>query len=496
MEKKLLTFITAIMALAAVVSIGGIDAEAADVIPDNVTICSTDVSGMTADEAQQVVDDYLNQYSNVQFTLTAQDKSVTASGADLSLGEGGTSVVEQALNYGSKGGILERYRAKRNIEKGKVKNFDVKVTADSNTIQDFLQEHSTSLNDDVVNNGLTRENGEFVFIEGKAGVVVNREQSAAKIIDYIANDWDGSDATIELVCEMKEPEGTEEELKSITDLLGSYTTDFSSSSSARAQNVKNGASKINGTVLYPGETLSVYETVSPFSAENGYELAGSYENGTTVETYGGGICQVSTTLYNAVMRAELEIVTRSSHSMIVSYVEPSMDAAIAGTAKDFQFKNNKEYPVYIEGYTSGGNIYFNIYGKETRPANRKVTFESEITSQTDPVKEFSADGSVALGTITRLQGSHTGYTARLWKIVTVDGVEESRNVYNNSRYNVSNSKYAVGTAGATQAQIDAINAAIATQDEATIRSTVSNIGSVAEQTTTDPYAQYYQQLTQ
>ena len=126
----------------------------------------------------------------------------------------------------------------------------------------------------------------------------------------------------------------------------------------------------------------------PFDAENGYALAPSYENGTTVDSYGGGICQVSTTLYNAVMRAELEIVTRSAHSMIVTYVEPSMDAAIAGTFKDLQFKNNQETPIYIEGYTNGGTLGFRIYGKETRPDNRKVTFESEVTSQTDPVREF------------------------------------------------------------------------------------------------------------
>lgn len=105
-----------------------------------------------------------------------------------------------------------------------------------------------------------------------------------------------------------------------------------------AKNVRNGASKINGSIIYPGEEFSVHDAVVPFNAENGYELAGSYENGTTVETYGGGICQVSTTLYNAVIRAELEITERSAHSMIVSYVEPSMDAAISGEYKDLKFR--------------------------------------------------------------------------------------------------------------------------------------------------------------
>ena len=172
--------------------------------------------------------------------------------------------------------------------------------------------------------------------------------------------------------------------------------------------MRNGASKINGSIIYPGEEFSVHDAVVPFNAENGYELAGSYENGTTVETYGGGICQVSTTLYNAVIRAELEITERSAHSMIVSYVEPSMDAAISGEYKDLKFKNSTKYPVYIEGYTDGGIIHFNVYGKETRDANREVEFVSETTGETDPGVKYVADGTLQIGTISTQQSAHIG----------------------------------------------------------------------------------------
>ena len=92
---------------------------------------------------------------------------------------------------------------------------------------------------------------------------------------------------------------------------------------------KWGASKLNGHIIYPGETFSVTAAVIPFTAENGYMLAPSYESGSVVDSYGGGICQVSTTLYNAVLDAELEVVERHNHSMTVSYVEASKDAAIA-----------------------------------------------------------------------------------------------------------------------------------------------------------------------
>ena len=390
-------------------------------IPENIFISGQNVSGMTADEANQVVADYLSGYGDVEFTLQAGEKSVTADGEDIGLTAKNADVVTRALNYGKEGNLVS----------------------------------------------------------------VLTDQSAVLIADYISAQWSGENATIDLITEVTEPKGTREELAQVQDVLGSFETDFSSSSSARKKNVRTGAEKLNGIVLYPGDTLSVYEAVSPFDAENGYALAPSYENGTTVDSYGGGICQVSTTLYNAVMRAELEIVTRSAHSMIVTYVEPSMDAAIAGTFKDLQFKNNQETPIYIEGYTNGGTLGFRIYGKETRPDNRKVTFESEVTSQTDPVREFVASQDLPVGTIKKTQSSHTGYTARLWKIVTVDGVEESRKVYNNSTYKASNEIYSVGLANASPEAAAAINNAIATQNEDTIRATVSQWanGGTAPQTT-------------
>lgn len=454
-------------------------------IPENIFISGQDVSGMTADEANQVLADYLAQYGDVEFTLQAGEKSVTADGEDIGLTAKNADVVTRALNYGKEGNLAARYKANKDMENGEKKDFAISLTADISTAKTYLDENSDELNIRAVNNGLKRENGSFTYVEGSSGVTVLTDQSAVLIADYISAQWNGENAVIDLITEVTEPKGTREELAQVQDVLGSYETDFSSSSASRKKNVRTGAEKLNGVVLYPGDTLSVYEAVSPFDAENGYALAPSYENGTTVDSYGGGICQVSTTLYNAVMRAELEIVTRSAHSMIVTYVEPSMDAAIAGTFKDLQFKNNQETPVYIEGYTSGGTLGFRIYGKETRPENREVTFVSEVTSQTDPVREFVAAQDLPVGTIQRTQSSHTGYTARLWKIVTVDGVEESRRVYNNSTYKVSNEIYSVGLANASPEAAAAINSAIATQNEDTIRSTVSQWvnGGAAQQTT-------------
>jgi hypothetical protein len=200
-----------------------------------------------------------------------------------------------------------------------------------------------------------------------------------------------------------------------------------------------------------------------------------------VESLGGGICQVSSTLYNAVLRAELQVDERHNHSMIVSYVNLSSDAAISGTSKDFKFTNNSEYPIYIEGITtSDKQIIFNIYGVETRPENRKVSFESEQLSETIPEGDkIIADPSAPLGSITT-QSAHTGYTGKLWKIVTVDGKETERTEINKSTYLPTPRTATVGTATDNPTALAMIQSAIATGSIDTVKATIGELTAAAQ----------------
>ncbi|MBQ7147553.1 MAG: VanW family protein [Pseudobutyrivibrio sp.] len=444
------------------------------IIPDGISIAGTDVSGRTVTEAEDVIHSYFAEYDSVPFTLSANDQTISATGADLSIGAKNADVAVRAATYGGYGNFIERFKASKDLEEGRGKDFELSRGADVDGIVSFLKSASSQVNDEASDDYLTRENGEFIFHEGKSGVVVQIEESAAVLKDFIENEWTGTEATVDLVTEVKEPRGSKEELAEIKDLLGSFSTDYSSSSAARKNNVANGVGFINGTILYPGDEFSVIQTITPFSAENGYMLAGSYENGTTVETYGGGICQVSTTLYGAVREAELGVVTRSAHSMIVTYVKPSMDAAISESGgKDFQIKNNKNYPIYIEGYCDGSNAYFNIYGKEEDDPGHSVDFETEITGVNVQNTTWVADPNVPLGKMTTTVSGHTGYTARLWKIVYENGEEVSRDVYNNSKYNPSNRTVTVGIASEDANLSYAMLQAVATQNAATIANAIA-----------------------
>lgn len=449
-----------------------VDADEAQTIPETVYFGDIDVSGMTAAEAGRALASYAQTMQDTVFTLTTGDKSIQVLAEDMGLEIANPEIVDEALNLGKAGNLIARYKDKKDLER-EPKRFEINFRINEEKIATLLEVNAENLNQEAVNCGLSRENGAFTITEGADGIAVNVKGSVEAVQNYLAEEWDGTNATVTLATDVTKPQGSREELSRVKDLLGGFHTDYSSSSAGRAQNVKNGAEKINGTVIFPGEQFSVYEAVSPFDAENGYELAGSYENGTTVQTYGGGICQVSTTLYNAAILSELQIDERYNHSMIVTYVKPSMDAAIAGTAKDLKFTNNTDAPIYIEGYTGGGQIYFNIFGEESRPSNRKVTYESETLSKTEPGVSLRADGTHGIGYFATVSSSHVGYTAKLWKVVTVDGVEESRTEFNSSRYNPSNRIVAVGTGTASPEAAAQMAAAIATGDEATCRNTAA-----------------------
>ncbi|MCI9136707.1 MAG: hypothetical protein HFH48_03970, partial [Lachnospiraceae bacterium] len=348
-----------VLALAAVIMIPvNAETKETDTIPQRVYFGEISVGGMTQEEAKAAVEEYVSGLQNEKITIQAGKNAIQVPVSQLGVAWSNAEIVEEAAGLGKSGNLITRYKAMKDLE-NEDKVYQLAYQVDRQKIEKVLKDNEASLNTEAVNAGLTRENGGFTIIPGSQGVTVNVEKSIETIEKYFSLEWDGKSGSVEIVADVVDPKGTEEELGKVKDLLGGFNTSYASSGAGRSKNVENGASKINGSVIYPGDSFSVYEAVSPFDAEHGYELAGSYENGTTVETYGGGICQVSTTLYNAVIRAELEVTERFNHSMIVNYVDPSADAAIAGTYKDLKFVNNTKAPIYIEGYTSGRSLYFN-----------------------------------------------------------------------------------------------------------------------------------------
>lgn len=421
-----------------------------------------ELSGLTYKEAQGKIEDYISKLRGRQVSMTSiKDRVNTVSAGDLGIKWSNSDILIEALGLGKTGNVIARYKANKDLEV-EHKVYDIHLTADKSYVKNVVQAESDACGSDAKDATMTRENGEFKYTEGQEGYGIDVDKSVDVLMDAM-NNWNKEDIQVELVSGMIKPKGTIEDLKKIHDLLGSFHTSFSSSGKERSGNVRNGTKLVNGHLLYPGEQLSVYETVSPFTEENGYFLAGSYLNGLVVESLGGGICQVSSTLYNAVIRAELQVDERSNHSMIVNYVDMSADAAISGTAKDFKFTNNLSDPIYIEGYTTDDKqVVFNIYGVETRPSNRTLAFESVELERTEPEGEkVVADPELPAGQVS-VQSAHTGYVGEYWKIIKVDGVETERVRLNKSTYRAVPKTASVGTATDNQMVATVLKNAIAT----------------------------------
>ncbi|MBR5636796.1 MAG: peptidoglycan binding domain-containing protein, partial [Pseudobutyrivibrio sp.] len=173
------------------------------IIPKGISIGGTDVSGKTVTEAEDVVNNYFSDYDSAVFTLSANGQTFTATGADLCIGAKNADVLEKAATYGTSGNFAERYKASKDLEEGRGKDFPLSLGADRAGIELFLSNASSQVNDDASDDYLTRENGQFVFHEGRAGVVVQIAESASALQNYIENNWDGGDTTFELVTEVK-----------------------------------------------------------------------------------------------------------------------------------------------------------------------------------------------------------------------------------------------------------------------------------------------------
>lgn len=446
-------------------------AEETATIADGVFIGTVNVGQMTKEEARDAVMTYVDGLMDTTFTLTGESGSIAMTAEDMGVSADVDSAVEGAMRAGKAGNLIHRYKTIQDLKREPLV-LDMHLSVDKQKTANKLYENAGKLSIQAVDYSLVRENGSFQIVPGSTGIEVDIVASVYAINDFLEKEWDGVNNEIRLVTEVVEPRGSREELAQVQDLLGSYSTDFSSSGAGRTKNVMTGCSKVNGTVLYPGDEFELGPTIRPFTQENGYELAGSYENGTVVESFGGGICQVATTLYNAVIRAELEITMRYNHSMQVSYVKPSMDAAIAGDYKDLHFKNNQNTPIYIEGYCSGKVIYFNIYGKEERSAAREILFESEVVSEEEPEVKFNLDEAQEVGYWKVEQSAHIGMVARLWKIVKQDGVQQSKDVFNQSTYRSSPKIITIGVKGLSAEQRATLNAAIETKDESVVKETV------------------------
>ena len=444
-------------------------ADETDTISKNVYIGGVNVSGMTEEQATKAVEEKLGKGTGGNYTVKIGDETTTATAENFGMEWTNREVVHEAMEVAKGGNLIKQYKDKKDLQV-EPKNFEVAYAPNEQAVKTYVEKLAEEYNRDAEEGDITFANGYPEVTGGETGIAVNVDQSVSSIMKAL--EGDGTELTV--VAEVQKPSVTKEELSQVKDVLGTATT-YYGSSYERNTNVEVGASKINGTLIMPGETFSVTAAVTPFNADNGYYPAPSYESGQVVDTYGGGICQVSTTLYNAVLKAELQVDERHNHTMLVSYVDPSKDAAIAEGLMDFIFTNNTDAPIYIYGVGYQGTLNFTIYGHETRDPNRSISFRSETLSQTDASTNVKlvAKSDQNIGYLNQTQSAHQGLEAVLWKdIVNADGTTDTVQV-NSSSYQASPAIYEVGIVSPNTQASAAIQTAIANNDLATVQAIIN-----------------------
>jgi len=367
---------------------------------EGITVEGISIGGMTLTEARAALEPVVNDHhsvGNLQLTYGTRVFS-------LDLGKvGGSSnledVLAEAYRLGKTGDYLTM---KAEVEDVKTvgRSFSLTASYDFSQVLTDIALIAEELDTAPVNAGIagfdpaTRN---IEFTDGVVGLTVQQEELVQIITEAILNDIY---TPIAIPVLETPPAITRADIAGKYVLRAKATTSFNGSSSNRIFNINKGSALIDGTILKPGEEFSTNDKLGTRTTKNGWKMAGAYVGGAVVEEPGGGVCQLSSTLYNAVVKADLEIVYRRNHSMPVTYISEGLDATInsVGNIIDFQFKNNTSSDILIVSYTEGKNLIFEIYGLPFATSEYdEIKLTAEKTATLSPSSE-TVEIEVAEGT--------------------------------------------------------------------------------------------------
>ena len=335
-----------------------------DTFYDGITLEGESLSGLTMLDA---IAKYQKQLSNVasatSITITAHGKTYTLDSSSVQMSTNLQSTLSLAYSTGRTGSFEERYAR---LQQLKSEGLDFSLNRGWN--EDTLRSKISQIAADVYVKGqdadvesFDPDTGKFTFTSEVTGYELDSDDLYAQITQAVANG--NVNANIEAKIIEVAPEHTVEYMKEHFGRI-SYAQTKTTSNSDRNRNIKLATAEFNGMRVEPGETLSFNKTTGERTEAKGYRPAGAYSGGVLVQEPGGGVCQVSTTLYNAAVKADLEIIERSPHSRVSDYVSIGLDAAVNWPSQDFKFKNTSDYPIFIVAEFADQKLTFKIYGKQ------------------------------------------------------------------------------------------------------------------------------------
>lgn len=484
----------------------------ADTVSKGITIDGVDVGGMSVQKATEILNENKAALSGNTVELVMDDSHTVATFDEFEINYSTEETVTLAAEYGKKGNLFSRIFNCFKLSTGNV-NFETQPEADADLVYDYVLAYAQAMGNTVVENSYVIENDKLVLTEGKSGTGIDKELVASEITDILKSGESGKigvnlvsldpapwdvDAIYEDVCsgpsdagyevvdgkgfiveakkgykfnkadleallktspvngvytldlEVTEPGNSKlDETGLFPEVISQYKSSLAGSAASRRTNVTLACKSVNGTILNPGDIFSYNKVVGAVTAANGYLPATIFTSKGHESGIGGGICQVSSTLYCAALEGNLEIVKRRNHMYIVGYVPYGQDATVYEGELDFRFKNNTNEPMKITAEVVNGEVVVKFLGKKPDP-DIKVEIENIIISRISPGTTVREDPTLEAGTVVVEEKGTIGLVVDTYKKVYKKGELLSRDYLHRSSYKPINRVEVHGTMGAEE----------------------------------------------
>ena len=466
-------------------------------IISGVTVKGIHVGGLNKEQAIEKLEKEFVSENKKKVGLTTADFEYEIEADQIEFQYNIEEAVNLAYNFG-RGGNIFKNNYEIILANFFGKNLELETTYNEKLLNDIIDDIATKIPNAVIESDYYIENETLVITTGTEGNSIDEEEIKEKIIEKLKNNdektikfdvknskpqpiniekiykevhsdpkdayytkepfevfphVDGIDFDIEAAKEILKEEKKEYRIplkithpkiltsqigsEAFPNLLGTFSTKYSESNVGRTTNLKLAANKINGKVVAPGETFSYNRTVGERTIAAGYQNAAGYAGGEVVDMLAGGICQISSTLYDAVVYANLDIVSRSNHAFLTSYTPAGRDATVVYGAIDFKFKNTRKYPILIKMTVQNGVAKADIYGIKEE-VEYEIEIDTTILNSIPYSVVYKDDASLAPGQEKVTQSGMNGCKSITYKIKKLNGVEVSKDVLSSDTYSPMN----------------------------------------------------------
>ena len=489
-------------------------------IISGITIEGVEVSGLTKEEAISKLETLYSEKIGKNIMLQYQDFNSELNPTLMEVNYDIEKAVNEAYSLGRNRNIfINNYNIIGTLIAKK--DFNVDMTMNEETTKQTINDIGANLPGILIESSYSVEEDELIITRGKEGVVISTETLLSKVKDMLNDihetenvieipvetktpqeidvdkihseiyqepkdayytkepftvypevegiDFDVEKAKEIIAAEVKDeyvidliitkPKVTLEDIgtEAFPDRLSTFSTRYNAADKDRTTNLVLACKKLNGKVIMPGETFSYNETLGPRTYAAGYRNGKIYENGQVVDGLGGGICQISSTLYNAALMSDMEIVERRNHQFVTSYVDEGRDATVVYGLTDFKFKNTRKYPIRIVASASGGVATISIFGIKEADREYTYSFRTETISTIPYTTKYVEDSSLTAGREVVTQNGTNGLVCKTYMTKMLNGKVVSTKLLSTDTYSAMQRIVKRGTSKTTSSPSSSTN---------------------------------------